>query len=106
MKATPKPPPDAAYMTGNGTVFRDQTTQRYVTHPHRNEAVWVSKSPESKLGYMLNRQQTAPTLELPSFSPLYGGSGRLQQSSSSWLGKVDALPSGLQERRSTGYFGV
>ena len=105
MLAKAKPAPDAAYMTGNGTVFRDQTTPRFISHPYRLEAVWKTQSPQQKLFYTHGRQ-TVPSLELPSFSPLYGGSGRLQQSSGTGLGRLQPLSQQQIESRSTGFFGA
>jgi len=91
-------------MTGNGTVFRDQTINKYVTHPHRLQPTWTVPARSSL--YTLSRRQSLPGLEFPSFSPLYGGSGRLQQSVGTGLGKLQPLEKRLIESRSTGYFGV
>ena len=106
MTGAPKKP-SGAYMTGNGTVFRDQTICRYISHPQHPEATWRAYPVgRAATPFLMSRQTLLPKLELPAYSPLYGGSGRNVQSRRTGLGRVSPLDKREMEIRSTGFFGA
>eukprot|EP00966_Prymnesium_polylepis_P286905 6626880-Prymnesium_polylepis.1 len=69
MRPRPQTAPQTAYMTGNGTVFRDQTICRYVAHPQHPAAAWKASKPTTMPPppYRMGRQQNSPTLTLPPY---------------------------------------